>query len=76
MNPIVLTDEIVTGYQELVYTFTQISDTNRWFVNCNISTYLYNSKGKLIKELYTCSIDGMYTLTDGYIFISTRDLII
>jgi hypothetical protein len=75
-NIMVITEKLDTGYHELIYTFTNELDKDGWIIDCDVSTFVYNHDGKLIKELYTCRINGTFTTADGYRPFSTHDIIV
>ncbi len=75
-NTFMFTVRMDTGYHELIYNFTHEPDRDRWDIDCDISTYVRNYEGKLVKELYTCRVNGTYTIANGYKPFSTHDIII
>jgi hypothetical protein len=73
---ILITVEMPAGYHELMYRFTHEPDKNRCDINCDISTFVYNRDGKLVKELYTCRVNGTYTTDGGFRPFTTHDIIV
>lgn len=75
-NTVMLTVPMDVGHHELRYKFMNDSYKSKWTIDCDISTYVHNLDGKLIKELYTCRVNGTYSIFDGYKTFSTHEIIV